>query len=257
MVLDRILADARVRSDATIGCGPEFEARAAEAAPARGFASALALPGLSVIAEVKRRSPSRGVLAAGLDAVEQAQIYEAAGAAAVSVLTEPLHFDGSLADLTAVREAVSIPVVRKDFLLEPEQIWEARAAGADAVLLIVAALDDRLLARMLATAKLAGVDALVEVHDRVEAERALACGATLVGVNNRDLTTFATTLTTAETLAPDVCRSGIVTVAESGIFTSGDADRMARAGYQAILVGEALVVADDPSAALARLVGGP
>jgi indole-3-glycerol phosphate synthase len=256
MVLDRILADARVRSDATIGRGPEFEARAAKAAPVRGFASALAGPGLSVIAEVKRRSPSRGVLAAGLDAVEQARIYEAAGATAVSVLTEPRHFDGSLADLTAVREAVSIPVMRKDFLLEPEQIWEARAAGADAVLLIVAALEDRLLARMIAAARLAGVDALVEVHNRVEAERTRACGATLVGVNNRDLATFATTLATAEALAPDVCRSGIVAVAESGIHTSSDADRMAKAGYQAILVGEALVVADDPSAALARLVGG-
>ncbi len=171
------------------------------------------------------------------------------------MLTEPLHFDGSLEDLVAVREAVSIPVLRKDFLLEPEQLWEARAAGADAALLIVAALDDERLARMIAAAHDAGLDALVEAHNRVEAERALACGATLIGVNNRDLTTFATTLTTAEALAPMVCLEGIVAVAESGIHRRDDATRMAAAGYQAILVGEALVVAEDPAAALAGLVG--
>jgi indole-3-glycerol phosphate synthase len=255
MMLDRILADAKVRSDAAIGRGAEFQARAKDAPQARGFASALVGPKLSIIAEVKRRSPSRGILAEGLDAVEQARIYEAGGATAVSVLTEPAHFDGSLEDLVAVREAVSIPVLRKDFLLEPEQLWEARAAGADASLLIVAALDDRLLARMLAAAQEAGLDALVEVHDRAEAERAMACGAKLIGVNNRNLTTFATTLVTAEALASTVCREGIVAVAESGIHTSRDAERMAAAGYQAILVGEALVVAEDPATALGRLVG--
>ncbi len=254
-MLDQILSDAKVRSDATIGLGAEYAAGVADVAPALGFADALAAPGLSVIAEVKRRSPSRGVLAAGLDAVEQALIYEAAGATAISVLTEPVHFDGSLEDLAAVREAVSIPLLRKDFLLEPEQLWEARAAGADAALLIVAALDDEQLARMIAAAHDAGLDALVEAHNRVEAERALACGATLIGVNNRDLATFATTLTTAEALAPMVCLEGIVAVAESGIHRRDDAARMAAAGYQAILVGEALVVAEDPAAALAGLVG--
>jgi indole-3-glycerol phosphate synthase len=255
-MLDQILSDAKVRSDATVGRGAEFAELAAAAGSARGFARALSGPGLSVIAEVKRRSPSRGILAAGLDAVEQARTYEAAGATAISVLTEPLHFDGSLDDLVAVREAVSIPVLRKDFLLEPEQLWEARAAGADAALLIVAALDDRRLERMLAAAGEAGVDALVEVHNGEEAERAVAGGATLIGVNNRDLATFATTLTTAETLGSSVCREGIVAVAESGIQGSEDAERMASAGYQAILVGEALVIADDPAAALSRLVAG-
>lgn len=256
MMLDQILSDAKVRSDATVGHGAEFVELAASAEPARGFASALSGPGLSIIAEVKRRSPSRGVLAAGLDAVAQARTYEAAGAAAISVLTEPLHFDGSLDDLVAVREAVSIPLLRKDFLLEPEQIWEARAAGADAALLIVAVMDDRHLARMLATAREAGVEALVEVHNVGEAERAVAGGATLIGVNNRDLATFETTLATAETLASSVCQAGIVAVAESGIHEAHDARRMASAGYQAILVGEALVIADDPAAALSRMVAG-
>lgn len=257
MMLDRILADAGVRSDASVGRRVEFERAAAAADPARGFAAALARPGLSVVAEVKRRSPSRGVLAAGLDAVDQALIYEAAGASAVSVLTEPLHFDGSLEDLVAARDAVSIPVLRKDFLMDPAQVWEARAAGADAVLLIVAALKPDLLAEMLATASDAGLDALVEVHNAAEASTARAAGATLVGVNNRNLTTFVTDLAVAEGLAPLVQCEGIVAVAESGIHVGGDARRMRDAGYDAILVGEALVVADDPAAALRNLVGGP
>lgn len=257
MMLDRILGDARVRSEASIGRRAEFEQAAAAADPARGFAAALARPGLSVVAEVKRRSPSRGVLAAGLDAVDQALIYEAAGASAVSVLTEPFSFDGSLEDLVAVRDAVSIPVLRKDFLMEPAQVWEARAAGADAVLLIVAALEPGLLAEMLATASDAGLDALVEVHNAVEASTARAVGATLVGVNNRNLATFATDLAVAEDLAASVQGSGVVAVAESGIHGAGDAERMRNAGYDAVLVGEALVVADDPAAALRLLVGAP
>lgn len=255
MMLDHILADARVRSDAAVGRRAEFEQAAAAVEPARGFASALSQPGLSVVAEVKRRSPSRGVLAAGLNAVDQAVIYEAAGAAAVSVLTEPLHFDGSIEDLVAVRDAVSIPVLRKDFLLEPAQVWEARAAGADAVLLIVAALEPDLLAEMLATAEGAGLDALVEVHNAEEASIARDAGATLVGVNNRNLATFVTDLVVAEDLAPRVQSEGVVAVAESGIHSGADAGRMRDAGYDAILVGEALVVADDPTAALRSLVG--
>jgi len=254
MMLARILADARLRSDASVGRRSEFERAAAAAEPARGFASALSRPGLSVVAEVKRRSPSRGVLAAGLDAVDQAMIYEAAGATAVSVLTEPLHFDGSIEDLVAVRDAVSIPVLRKDFLLEPAQVWEARAAGADAVLLIVAALETDLLAEMLATAKSAGLDALVEIHNAEEASIARNSGATLVGVNNRNLATFVTDLAVAEDLASFVHARDVVAVAESGIHGVEDARRMTDAGYDAILVGEALVVADDPAAALRQLV---
>ncbi len=257
MMLDRILADAGVRSDASAGRRAEFEQAAAAVEPARGFAAALARPGLSVVAEVKRRSPSRGILAAGLNAVDQAVIYEAAGATAVSVLTEPLHFDGSIQDLVAVREAVSIPVLRKDFLMDPAQVWEARAAGADAVLLIVAALDPDLLAAMLSTASDAGLDALVEVHDAAEASTARAAGTTLVGVNNRNLATFVTDLAVAEDLAPLVQSEGVVAVAESGIHGGRDARRMRDAGYDAILVGEALVVADDPAATLRNLTGGP
>lgn len=255
MMLDRILSDSRMRSDEAAARSATLAAAAAQSQPARGFAAALAEPGLSVIAEVKRRSPSRGVLAAGLDAVGQAEIYEGAGASAVSVLTEPLHFDGSLDDLVAVRDAVSIPVLRKDFLLEPAQVFEARAAGADAVLLIVAALGADLLGRMIAAAAEVGIDALVEIHDRDEAMIACAAGATLIGVNNRNLTTFATDLGVAEGLASTVQEDGTVTVAESGIHAPEDAERMQNAGYDAILVGEALVVADDPAIALARLVG--
>ena len=255
MVLHRILSDARVRSDDAAGRSDELAEAAARSTPARGFATALARPGLSVIAEVKRRSPSRGVLAAGLDAVGQARIYEGAGATAVSVLTEPLHFGGSLGDLTAVKGALSIPVLRKDFILEAAQVFEARAAGADAVLLIVAALGDELLGRLMSAAAEAAIDALIEVHSLEEAAIARAAGATLIGVNNRNLETFLTDLGTAEALASTVQGDGIVTVAESGIHTPDDAERMRNAGYDAILVGEALVVADDSAATLSGLIG--
>lgn len=254
-MLDRILSDARIRSDQAAERTAALVEAAGRSRPARGFSAALARPGLSVIAEVKRRSPSRGLLAAGLDAVAQARIYEDAGATAVSVLTEPSHFDGSLDDLIAVQEAVEIPVLRKDFVLDPAQVFESRAAGADAVLLIVAALGADLLERMVVAAADAGIDALVEVHDREEAAIARASGAHLIGVNNRNLETFATDLRVAEALAAAVQGEGIVTVAESGIHTPDDAERMRNADYDAILVGEALVVADDPASSLSRLVG--
>ncbi|MEN8112922.1 MAG: indole-3-glycerol phosphate synthase TrpC [Actinomycetota bacterium] len=253
-MLDRIVLDARARGDEVIGCGPRFRQVAARVDPVRPFANVLKSPGLSVIAEVKRRSPSRGVLAGGLDAIEQALIYERAGASAISVLTEPNHFDGSLEDLAAVRRAVNLPLLRKDFLVDPAQVWEARAYGADAVLLIVAILDQATLTQMLETSVDADVAALVEVHDAAEVERAHAAGATLVGVNNRNLATFGVDLGVAEKLAPAVTRPGVTIVAESGIHTGVDARRMAAAGYDAILVGEALVTADDPSAALRQLV---
>ncbi|MGB5166995.1 MAG: indole-3-glycerol phosphate synthase TrpC [Acidimicrobiia bacterium] len=254
-MLERILSDARIRSEAAAAESTALVEAAGRSQPARGFSAALAQPGLSVIAEVKRRSPSRGVLAAGLDAAAQASIYEDAGATAVSVLTEPLHFDGSLDDLIAVQGAVGIPVLRKYFVLDPAQVFEARAAGADAVLLIVAALGADLLGRMITAAAEARIDALVEVHDREEAAIARAAGATLIGVNNRNLETFVTDLGVAEALASVVQGDGVVTVAESGIHTTEDAERMRNAGYDAILVGEALVVADDPASWLSRLVG--
>ncbi len=254
-MLERILSDARQRADEVVGCAPRFRHVAASVPPARPFAAALRASGLAVIAEVKRRSPSRGVLAAGLDAVSQARIYAESGATAISILTEPHHFDGSLDDLASVREEVTVPLLRKDFLIEPAQVWEARAHGADAVLLIVAVLGDTGLNRMIDAAQDAGVDALVEVHNGREAEIAVDAGAELIGVNNRDLTTFVTDLVVAERLASIVQAGGAVTVAESGIHTPADAARMTAAGYDAILVGEALVTAADPATDLAELVG--
>ena len=255
MMLDQILSDARSRAEDLMGCGPMYRNASSSLPPVQPFSAALRGSGLAIVAEVKRRSPSRGVLAAGLDAVAQARIYESAGADAISVLTEPKHFDGSLDDLAEVRDAVSIPVLRKDFLLVPAQVWEARAFGADAVLLIVAVLGGEQLELMLEAAADAGVDALVEAHDEVEAGIALEAGATLIGVNNRDLTTFTTDLAVAERVAGVVVRPGITTVAESGIHDPRDAERMSSAGYDAVLVGEALIVASDPGETLARLVG--
>ncbi len=254
-MLDRILDDARERGDEVVGCAPRFRRVAAGVAPPRPFAAALDGSELSIVAEVKRRSPSRGVLASGLDAVAQARIYAEAGATGISILTEPRHFDGSLDDLAAVRAVTTIPLLRKDFLVEPAQVWEARAYGADAVLLIVAVLGHTGLDGMMEAARDAGVDALVEVHDEREAEIAVAAGAELIGVNNRDLTTFATDLAVAERLASIVQSGGATTIAESGIRARGDAARMEAAGYDAILVGEALVTAADPARDLAELAG--
>lgn len=230
----------------------EIERRASETAPPPSFQQALSRPGLAVVAEVKRRSPSRGDLAPDLDPVARATAYAKGGASAISVLTEPDFFAGSPADLTAVAAVTGIPVVRKDFILDPVQIWEARAIGASAVLLIVAALDDDALRRLLDVANEAGLDALVEVHDEEEAKRALNTRAQVVGVNNRDLTDFTVDLATAERIAPLVAEAA-VTVAESGIFTGVDAKRMAEAGYDAVLVGEALVKSDDPAALVHEL----
>ncbi len=223
--------------------------RGGEDSPRRGvtgrFETALARPGLAVIGEIKRRSPSRGVLAEGLDPVRQARIYEGAGAAAVSVLTEPDHFGGSNHDLTRVAEAVGIPVLRKDFTLDPAQVWEAAGIGADAVLLIVAILDDRRLGELLEVSAEAGLAALVEVHNAQEARRAVRAGAGIVGVNNRDLRNFTVDLGTSLHLAPMLADAKI-RIAESGIHTPAQAAEMAAAGFDAVLVGEALVRARSP-----------
>lgn len=224
-----------------------LRAAAAGLPAARSLEAALTVSGLRVIAEVKRRSPSRGELAADLDPAERAAAYARGGAAAISVLTEPEFFAGSLEDLVAVRRVVEIPVLRKDFIVDEAQLWQSRIAGADAALLIVAALDDSTLSHLIGVAAEAGIDAVVEVHSADEAERAMAAGARIVGVNNRDLTTFTVDLTTAESLAGAVAHAP-VRVAESGIFTAADARRMTAAGYHAVLVGEALVLADDPAA---------
>jgi indole-3-glycerol phosphate synthase len=213
-------------------------------------------PGLSVIAEIKRASPSKGRFPVEIDAAALAAEYVAGGADAISVLTDEPFFAGSLADLEAVsRAAPTVPVLRKDFILDPYQVLEARAHGACAVLLIVAALEQSLLERLLASTGEWGLEALVEVHDEEELDRALSAGAALIGINNRDLRTFDVDLGVAERL-PALASPGAVTVGESGIFTADDAARMARAGLDGILVGESLVLAPDRAGAIATLKGG-
>jgi indole-3-glycerol phosphate synthase len=245
-MLDEILASTRRRLDRDgvllTGPGPD----------ARDFSGALARPGLQVIAEIKRRSPSRGDLNTRLDPIDQAQAYERGGAAAISVLTEPEYFAGSLADLSAVRDVVGIPVLRKDFIIEPRQVEESRAAGADALLLIVAALGEAKLETMLAECAAVGIQALVEAHTEAEAMVAIRVGAPVVGVNNRDLTTFHTDLAVAEQVAPLLTGERIL-VAESGVSSAAGAARMAAAGYDAVLVGEALVTSADPAGLIAQL----
>lgn len=224
---------------------------AAEAAPPRrDFAASLAAPGLSVIAEIKRRSPSKGPLAPDLDPGLTAKAYAAGGAAALSVLTDSAYFGGSADDLAAARTACDVPVLRKDFTVDARDLADARIMGADAVLLIVAALTDEELAIFLALAARLRLSALVETHDEAELRRALDTGATIVGVNQRDLRTFQIDRTLAARLR-DRIPSGVVTVAESGIRGPQDVPE----GYDAVLVGESVVTAGDPTAAIRQLRG--
>jgi indole-3-glycerol phosphate synthase len=198
-----------------------------------------------LIAEVKRASPSKGVLRLDLDAAALAGDYQAAGAAAVSVLTDTHFFQGSLADLRAVRQCVDLPLLRKDFILEPYQVYKARATGADALLLIVAALDDGALRALYRLTGELGMAALVEVHNEAELARALRIGPRIVGVNNRDLRTFEVHLETTERLR-NLVPGDVILVAESGVRSRADVRRLAAAGVDAVLVGEALVRAADP-----------
>lgn len=232
----------------------ELRARARDHAPTLPFEAALARAGepVKVIAEVKRASPSAGAIRAGLDAPAQARAYAAAGAAAISVLTDGPGFGGSLADLAAVRAAVQVPLLRKDFVVDPYQLAEARAHGADAALLIVAALDPAALRAHLEACDELGLGALVEVHDEREVEIALRAGARVVGVNNRDLRTFVVDLAVSERLLP-LLPAGARGVAESGVRTAEDARRLRRAGAANLLVGEALVRAADPGALLREM----
>jgi indole-3-glycerol phosphate synthase len=255
-VLEAILAKTRERVTAEKERRPLDASHPAVrgASPARPFAAALAGTGrVNVIAEHKRRSPSRGAIREDLRPADVARAYEAAGAAALSVLTDEAFFGGRLSHLEEARAATALPTLRKDFVFDPWQVWEARAAGADAVLLIVAALADAELAVLLAVAREAGVDALVEVHDREELDRALAAGARVVGVNSRDLRTLAVSLDTAFALAPAI-PDGVVAVAESGIRTGTDVHRLRASGFDAFLVGEHLMASPDPGAALRRLL---
>jgi indole-3-glycerol phosphate synthase len=232
----------------------ELEARAAATPLPRPLEDALSPPGgvVRIIAEVKRSSPSAGAIDAALDAPVQAARYEAAGAAAISILTDGPGFGGSLDDLAAARARVQAPLLRKDFVLERYQLLEARAWGADAALLIVAALPGDLLRRRLDECAALGLSAVVEVHDLAEAELAVAAGARIVGINNRDLRTFQVDLAASEAVLPAL-PEGVLGVAESGIRTAADVARLRRCGAANFLVGEALVRATDPGALLREM----
>jgi indole-3-glycerol phosphate synthase len=235
--------------------GAAFERAVAAAAP-RGdrFRTALTGPGIRVVAECKRRSPSRGVLRSPYDPAGIAAAYEQAGAAAISVLTEPTFFDGSLDHLRDVRRRVRLPILRKDFLVTSFQLREARAAGADAVLLIAAALDPAALRELLREAGALGMAALVEVHDRPELDAALEAGAALVGVNSRNLRTLEMNPDVLDALADGIPDEAIA-VAESGLKSADDLTRLAARGYDAFLIGERLMTSPDPGEALGRLLG--
>lgn len=227
---------------------------AESASPARDFVGALGRPGISLIAEVKKASPSAGSIDDAVRPADRAREYEAAGASAISVLTEPDHFHGSLEDLRAARDAVSIPVLRKDFLSDPLHLWEARGAGADAVLLIVAALDQSTLVGLLDLAETLGMGTLVEVHTEDEAEHAIRSGARVIGINARDLATLQVDPETFKRVR-GVIPAGPLVVAESGIGSRGDVEALEALGADAVLVGETLMRAGDPAAKIRELLG--
>jgi indole-3-glycerol phosphate synthase len=230
----------------------ELEQAAAQRPARRPFADALLGAGVSVIAEHKRRSPSAGTLRAGSTVEEIVSAYERAGAAALSILTEEPHFGGSLDDLRAARSATALAVLRKDFIVDSYQVYESAAAGADALLLIVAALEPSELARLHREARALGLDVLVEVHDARELERAADIGAELIGINNRDLTDFSVDVGRTLGLLPAV-PPGAVVVSESGLASPQQLDELERAGVHAVLVGEALMRAPDPEQACRAL----
>ena len=243
---DEVAARKAARPQAAI------EALAAQASAPRGFRAALErrrAPGkLALIAEIKKASPSRGLIREDFDPPALARAYEAGGAACLSVLTDGPSFQGSDDDLVAARAAVALPCIRKEFLVDPWQVAEARALGADAILVIMAMIDDALAADLMAEAARLGMDALVETHDEAEIARAARLGASLIGVNNRDLRSFVTDLAVTERLSPHV-PPGALLVTESGIFTPAEVARMAAAGAGAMLVGESLMRQADVTAA--------
>ena len=255
-VLQEIVANTReeVAQRRTVTPRALLERRCAEASPTLDFEGALrpARGAVRLIAEVKKASPSRGVLAQDLDPAMLASTYAAHGADAISVLTDRKYFRGSLDDLRAVRAAVDVPLLRKDFTVDEYQLWESRAAGADAVLLIVSILDARTLGDLLAAAKGLGLAALVECHTAAEVDRALAAGTRILGLNNRDLATFETRIETTLALLPSI-PPGPIVVSESGFFTGADVHRVVAAGAHAVLVGEGLVRATDVPAKIREL----
>ena len=260
--LNEIMALKRARNERARSIRP-IEKLRADAAAARANAMPHALRGaltsgdkLNVIAEFKRASPSKGAIRQDADPSQISKSYEAGGAAAVSILTEEDRFLGSLDDLRAVRRAVRLPILRKDFIFDDYQICESAAAGADALLLIVAALDDKALASLRALAEdELGMDALVEVHTKEEMQRAASCGARLIGVNNRDLRTFKVSLDISIDLI-DAAPADALCISESGLRTHDDLRRLRTLGYHGYLIGETLMRADDPADALRRLIQG-
>ena len=259
-VLDRIVEDTREELDRRRERVPlsELEARVAERRDGdafRPFAEALTQPGLSIIAEHKRRSPSAGVIREGVTVADVVRAYERGGAAALSILTEPFHFGGSLDDLREAHRSTGLPVLRKDFIVDRYQLYEAAAAGADAVLLIVAALEPQDLDALLQEARALDLDALVEVHDERELEAALEVDADVVGLNNRDLSDFSVDIERTYELLSDV-PAGKTVVAESGFSSRDQLDELERVGIDAVLIGESLMRAHDVEAACRELTGG-
>ena len=251
--LDNILDHHRARAAADGRALNTLIDEALACAPPRGFANAIsATPHLAVIAEIKRRSPSKGDLNAGLDPAVMAQNYQIGGASCLSVLTDAPHFGGSVSDLQVARAACTLPVIRKDFTVDARDVCDARMMGADCVLLIAAALSPAELTEFLALARRIDIDALVEVHDEAELAVALDAGATLVGVNQRDLVTFQVDQERAVRMG-SLIPSHLVKVAESGVRGRDDALALRAAGYDAVLVGEHLVTSEDPSKALTDL----
>jgi indole-3-glycerol phosphate synthase len=255
-VLDRILDARRAAVEHRKKVLPETALKygAKAATPLRDFSAALSRDGINIIAELKPSSPSRGVLRDPFDAVALARSLEAFGAAALSILTEEEFFHGSLKNLREARKSIALPVLRKDFIFDPWQVWEARANDADSFLLIVAALGDSQLRDLIALGRELGMEPLVEVHTAAELDRALAAGACILGVNNRDLKTLTVRAETSFELIgqiPDHC----IAVSESGLRTHDDLMRLRAAGFDAFLIGEHLMLAPDPAAALANLLG--
>jgi len=256
-ILDAIVARKKEEIAASKVARPldQLKKDASTAGAPRGFCRALthSPEPIAIIAEVKKKSPSRGILCAEFEPTRIAKSYEAGGASAVSVLTDTDFFGGSLGDLKAVRAAVKLPVLRKDFMLEEYQVWEARAAGADAILLIAAILETTQIKSLKSLAESLGMDALIEVHSAEELDKIASVGSALIGINNRDLRTFDATLETTEKLAARAA-PGSTLVSESGIFTASDLKRLAACGVRAALIGESLVTQTDPAAALKKLL---
>jgi indole-3-glycerol phosphate synthase len=256
-MMDQLIAGAREGVEARRRDLPQadLESRLAERREDRPFNEALVRPGLSLIAEFKRRSPSAGALASeSIDIAAQVAAYEGGGAAALSVLTDEPHFGGSLADLRAARAACDLPIIRKDFIVDPYQLYEAAVNGADAVLLIVAALSDEDLRAFHGEARSIDLDCLVEVHEAAELERALEAGAEVIGINNRNLDDMSVDIGTTYELMPDV-PAGKTVVAESGISGREELEELDRVGVDAVLIGGALMTAPDPEAKVRELTG--